>query len=204
MDLRSRNLSTITRVTRDRTGKKSTASRPSSVSMARSFKHSTELPIGSSSLTKIHPLGTIPKYLQKQKLKNASASSSVVQEPMLVEIVEPPTEQLQTVPTISEAQLEAEYKQQTIDRLERQVQELLVELGYREQRIRELHANLYSAQQTLGQMQTMMQSHLKAQQPIVKKITKESKALLLLQMILDSQSCGQGAAKEQDRAPRYL
>uniref|UniRef100_A0A182VQ76 non-specific serine/threonine protein kinase n=1 Tax=Anopheles minimus TaxID=112268 RepID=A0A182VQ76_9DIPT len=175
----------IIRAMRKESVKKSTAIRPSTVSNTHCSKPSTGLLDSSKSLSKIHPLGTIPKYLEKHRQKKATTSSSV-QAPLDAK-VEPPTEQLQTIPSVSEVELEANYKQQTIDRLEHQVRELLGELGHREQRIEELEANLYNTQQTLAQMQIMMQSHLRAQQPTVKTISRESKVLLLLQMILDNQ-----------------
>uniref|UniRef100_A0A182MLF7 Uncharacterized protein n=1 Tax=Anopheles culicifacies TaxID=139723 RepID=A0A182MLF7_9DIPT len=185
--------------TREAQAQQSTGIRPSTVTGTHCTKPSKGLPDGSKSLSKIHPLGTIPKYLQRNRQRKATASSSV-QAPLDVK-VEPPTEQLQIVPVKSEAALEAEYKQQTIDRLEHQVLELLGELGNREQRIKELEVNLYRTQHTLAQMQNMMQSHLKAQQPIVKKIAQESKVLLLLQMILDSQANNNGESVK-DHEPK--
>ncbi|XP_050071183.1 uncharacterized protein LOC126559115 [Anopheles maculipalpis] len=186
--------------------KKSSANRPNTATVvAQRYKKGSTggLPDGSKSLPKIHPLGTIPKYLRKQKQTSSSTSH-----PSLLETIvtrsdrqADPTEPFKAA---SDEQLIIEYKQQTIDRLERHVQELLSEIGYRERRIKELEISLSGTRNTLAQMQSMMQSHLNAQQRIIKRIPEENKTQLLLQMILDSQtSSRQVQAREQDHEDRF-
>ncbi|XP_035895404.1 uncharacterized protein LOC118504691 [Anopheles stephensi] len=199
MDLRNKNQSTAQEKKQTATKKSTAATRPNTAAVPQyDRRRPSGLPDGSKSLSKIHPLGTIPKYLRKEKQKSTFTSSTAVQETFDTQS-DKANDTTEPVESISEAELDATYKQQTIDRLERQVRELLSELGYREHRIRELELSLSSLRQMLEQMQSMMQSHLKVQQPIVTRIPKANKTLLLLQMILDSQSNSRAGEQDHER-----
>uniref|UniRef100_A0A182QSN2 Uncharacterized protein n=1 Tax=Anopheles farauti TaxID=69004 RepID=A0A182QSN2_9DIPT len=155
------------------------------------------VPVAScSSLSKIHPLGTIPPYLRKLKQTMESTPSAPHE---TEESVEKPVQEdtpQTTAASTSVAVQDAEYRRNFTLMLERYLKELLVELGERDKRIRALEETLSYTHNTLDKLQKTIHAQLTTPSQLVMKYIPQGNSL-----IEDGRNRQDSVASEQSETP---
>uniref|UniRef100_A0A182JGJ7 Uncharacterized protein n=1 Tax=Anopheles atroparvus TaxID=41427 RepID=A0A182JGJ7_ANOAO len=146
----------------------------------------------SKSVTKVHALGTLPKYLQRQP-KPKDHNELRVEDGTGPSGQPYPAEPVMTDPgtvLLAPSEVEIEHQKQAMAKLQRKENVLLDEIGVRERTIRELESKLQATRANLSEMEALMREHLNGRgdwMPDVKGNQTDGKiTLLLLKMMLDT------------------